>query len=97
MDSSVCIRSYRMSHVQEDHDEAFLPFVGIISAELTSATVVTRHQRLASPCKGECEEPVLGLPTRDSLPSKQAVAFSTLAWYRLAVEADQVRAYCTLH
>jgi hypothetical protein len=29
-----------MSHVQEDHDEAFLPFVGIIIAELTSATVV---------------------------------------------------------
>ena len=29
-----------MSPVQEDHDEAFLPFVGIIIAELTSATVV---------------------------------------------------------
>ena len=37
---SVCLHSYRMSHVQEDHDEAFLPFVGIIIAELTSATVV---------------------------------------------------------
>jgi len=32
--------SYSMSHVQEDHDEAFLPFVGIIIAELTSAAVV---------------------------------------------------------
>ena len=32
---------------------------------------------------------MLGLPTRDSLPSKQAVAFSTLAWYRLAVGADR--------
>jgi hypothetical protein len=31
-----------MSHVQEDHDEAFLPFVGIIIAELTSATVVKK-------------------------------------------------------
>jgi hypothetical protein len=31
-----------MSHVQEDHDEAFLPFVGIIIAELTSATVVQK-------------------------------------------------------
>ncbi len=30
-----------MSHVQEDHDEAFLPFVGIIIAELASATVVS--------------------------------------------------------
>ena len=32
--------SYRVSHVQEDHDEAFLARVGIIFAELISATVV---------------------------------------------------------
>ncbi|HEX6554679.1 MAG TPA: hypothetical protein VF026_18070 [Ktedonobacteraceae bacterium] len=29
--------------MQEDHDEAFLPFVGIIIAELTSATVVSQR------------------------------------------------------
>ena len=34
-----------MSHVQEDHDEAVLPFVGIIIAELTSATVVSQLSR----------------------------------------------------
>jgi len=40
-----------MSHVQEDHDEAFLPFVGIIIAELTSATVVPiRDERRHSTC-----------------------------------------------
>ena len=46
-----------MSHVQEDHDEAFLPFVGIIIAELTSATVVKRAPRMPSIVDGFCRLP----------------------------------------
>jgi len=45
--------SYSMSHVQEDHDEAFLPFAGIIIAELTSAAVVSREPGKRS---GESQE-----------------------------------------
>ncbi len=49
-----------MSHVQEDHDEAFLPFVGIIIAELTSATVVNWSapvvSRLSPRCHPSCSQ-----------------------------------------
>jgi len=53
-----------MSHVQEDHDEAFLPFVGIIIAELTSATVVCRLPSRRLP---RCFPPFGRLPPRSDL------------------------------
>src|SRR5947208_14278463 len=45
----------------------------------------TRHSWPASPCKGECKEPVHGMRTRDSLLGRQMVARSPLASCEMAL------------